>query len=333
MTIWARQRGLVAESARGVDQAAWDGALVALGGTVFHSSAWARYAVANQPGVTPLFLWVRRDDGKTVAMALAFCSRPLLGGRLAVARACWADALPAIATDSRGAMGDVLALLEASARSRGAATLTVGSFGYCGGAEALPGRGYALRPRMEFELSLEGSEAEVWRALGDKRRNIRRARRLGVVVRDLPAEEAVAALNRLRAESAARIERRGGRPVGQFQPEKFEAVRVLLESGLGRIVGGVVKGTVESAILFTWFNGLVYYAMAGHSRSGLDAQAPSLVIWEAMCRARAEGFQRLNLGGCGTEAVDPRSSEHGLYRYKKACAPSCGVRFLGDYKA
>jgi lipid II:glycine glycyltransferase (peptidoglycan interpeptide bridge formation enzyme) len=48
-----------------------------------------------------------------------------------------------------------------------------------------------------------------------------------------------------------------------------------------------------------------------------ETQAPSLLLWEMARRFKSEGIQRLNLGGCGIDALEESSPEHGVYVYKK----------------
>jgi hypothetical protein len=139
----------------------------------------------------------------------------------------------------------------------------------------------------------------------------------GVHVKELPADEGVSHLRRLQAASFERIVRRGGPLFVPLDPSRPDPTEALTRAGLGRIVGGFVQGVCVSASFFTTFNGLAYDALLGHDAKAFETQAPSLVIWEMARRFKGEGIQRLNLGGCGIDALEELSSEHGVYVYKK----------------
>jgi len=59
----------------GVSPPGWDDQLRAVGGTIFHCSAWAEYVAAEQRNVTPLFLQLVEHDARPLAFALAFHER------------------------------------------------------------------------------------------------------------------------------------------------------------------------------------------------------------------------------------------------------------------
>ncbi len=134
----------------------------------------------------------------------------------------------------------------------------------------------------------------------------------------LPPQEGLNELRRLQAASSGRIERRGGPRIGLVGAASDDPVRVLLDSGVARIIGARVGSAVVSAALFTLFNGRVYQHLAGHDDTALKTQAPTLLYWESIRRYRMEGAKRFNLGGCKLEAIEPGSSEHGVYCYKRA---------------
>jgi lipid II:glycine glycyltransferase (peptidoglycan interpeptide bridge formation enzyme) len=104
---------------------------------------------------------------------------------------------------------------------------------------------------------------------------------------------------------------------------RTDPISVLLDAGIGRILAARFEGVYVSAALFTRFNGLVYYNLAGHTDVGLRSQAPTLLLWEAMQRYRREGARTFNLGGCAADAADAGSPEHGVYAYKRALASQC----------
>ena len=300
------------------DPACWDASVCAVGGTVFHSSAWAHYVVLERGNAVPQFFTLYGEGGAIVGVALGFraqSGRALLGpisGRL------WLDAVPAVLGGDPGTLRAFVRHLEEYASAAGAVELAVGSFAYRGGSDALEDLGFELRRRFEFELALDPPEEALWSALEHKRRkNVKKGLRLNVTVTDLTGDEGIAELRRLQSASGERIAQRGGPRIGTHS-SSIDPIAVLLEAGVARIIGAKLDGRWVSAGLFTCFNGLVYHTLSGHEQVALETQAPTLLLWETIKRYRREGARRFNLGGASIGAVDPRSPEHGVYEYKRA---------------
>ena len=296
----------------------WDTQVEAMGGTVFHAACWADYTAAGQPNATPIFYTLLSGDGEPLGAALGFRYRSPrrllsgLSGRLAF------DAMPAVKKDDPHALKEFVSLIEDDARAHHDAVLVLGSFASPNGADVLKACGYEVTPRLEFELDLARTEDDLWTGMEHKRRkNIKKARRKNVTIDEPAPAEAVAHLRRLQGESSRRIVARGGRDITFQGAGPRDPVQTLLDVGVSRLVCARVNGKVESAGLFTAFNGLVYHMLSGHSRAGLKAQAPTLLLWETLKRYKAEGMKRLNLGGCSADAVNEGSPEHGVYRYKR----------------
>jgi len=305
-----------------VDRKQWDERVLSLGGTVFHSAAWAEYTSAAYPGASPLFMTMISKDGQTTGVALGFQLRATsrlmrrFSGRL------WLDATPVVA--DRTKLGEFLHFIEKHGRDSGDVELQIGSFASYGGAKALDEMGFQLTSRLEFELDLALSEEELWDALDYKRRkNVRKAERKGVSLRDLDGEEAVNELRRLQAASSRRIVDRGGHDIAYRDDPRLDPVHVLVRQPVTRVVAAEVEGEGVSAGLFTCFGGLVYHTLSGHSKKAFDTQAPTFLLWETIKRYRREGAQRFNFGGCSADAVREDSPEHGVYVYKNAFGAEC----------
>jgi lipid II:glycine glycyltransferase (peptidoglycan interpeptide bridge formation enzyme) len=219
---------------------------------------------------------------------------------------------------SPGTLSRFVSLIERHARQSGDVTFQVGSFSSPGTQTVLGSLGFSLSRRLEFELDLTKEEKSLWDGMEPaRRRNIKKAIKHGVEVRELPADEGVSHLRRLQAASFERIARRGGPAFVRLDPSRPDPIQSLTSVGFGRIVGGFVEGVCVSASFYSTFNGLAYDALLGHDTKAFETQAPSLVIWEMARRFKSEGFKRLNLGGCGIEALEESSPEHGVYAYKK----------------
>ena len=307
-----------------VDGERWDAALREIGGTIYHSSVWARYIRAASPNAAPRFMTLTSEDGNTVGMALGFQERSrhrLLAPLTGHVRF---ESMPAVGEEDGGILTEFLRLVESYALDLGSAELTVGSYASFQGARSLAELGFDVTKRVEFELDLGPSEDDLWNGLEYKRRkNIKKAKRSGVAIRGLPPDQAVPVLRSLQGESSKRIVARGGPDISFHGEAERDAANALLESGIGRVVGAEVDGQVVSAGLFTCFNGLVYHTLSGHSREALKTQAPTLLLWETILRYKQEGAARLNFGGCSIGAIEEDSPEHGVYAYKKAFGGHC----------
>jgi hypothetical protein len=300
-----------------VDPVSWNASLRACHGTVFHTVEWARYVQAEEPGARPEFLALVDGDGSILGQALVFHSRssrmlakPLTGRR-------WLEALPAVKDGAPATLSRFLTLIESRAREEGDITLDVGSFASPKSQAVLSPLGFSLAQRLEFELDLTRDEKTFWDSMENRRqRNIKKAMKAGVEVKELPADEGVSHLRRLQAASFERIAERGGPAWVPLDSSRPDPTVALISAGFGRIVGAFVDGVCVSASFFTTFNGLAYDALLGHDAKAFETQAPSLVIWEMARRFKAEGIPRLNLGGCPIDAMNESSPEHGVYVYK-----------------
>lgn len=301
------------------DPAAWDRAIAREGGTVFHTTAWARYVAAETAGARPLFVTWPADGDTSTGRALAFQMRspaPLLR---ALSGRVWLDTPPLVQHADPASRRRALEDLETAARRLRAVELLVGSFAAPPIQDDLLELGFTVHGRFEFEIDLCEPDDRLLSAMEPQRRNkIRKAGRSGVEIRPLKGYEGLAELRRVQQESARRIARRGGPALDLPDAQNDrDPARVLLDAGVARLVGAFVDGACVSASLFTCFNGVVYHALSGHAGGALKTQAPTLVIWETMRQCREDGFTRFNLGGCSAAAQDESSPEHGVYVYKK----------------
>jgi CelD/BcsL family acetyltransferase involved in cellulose biosynthesis len=309
----------------GTAPADWDARLLAAGGTVFHSRAWADYTQAEQRGTTALYITLRGADGGAAAMALAFLDRSRHRLVARITGSMWLDSYPVVtAAGERDSVRLLLQDLVRWAKHHGVLELSIGSFASPQGDVSLADLGFSETHRLEFELAVQQTDDALSSGLEYKRRkNLNKARRLGVQIVELDADAGVAALRRMQAASSERIERRGGPRIGRASDPRRDPVRDLLRHGVGRLIGAVVDGEVVSASLFTRFGSLVYHTLSGHGPKALETQAPTLLIWETIRRYRDEGAERFNFGGCSADAAREDSPEHGVYVYKRAFGADC----------
>jgi hypothetical protein len=311
-------KALQIEVSDAIDAAEWDDSVMRLGGSIFHSSTWAGYVQAQQPNARPRFARFLSSDDDLVGLCLMFAEvspRKVLApltGRL------WTEAAPVVKNGSADAASALAEAIEGYARKQALATIVIGSFGGAAGTAAFAIPGFQHTRFWEFVHDLSASEETLWDRMEYKRhKNIRKAERMGVVLEDCNGEEGLAELRRLQGDSSERIVARGGKNISRKGEPDADPVRVLLDSGLARIVCAKVDGQVVSAGLFTLFNGLVYHTLSGHSEAALRSQAPTFLLWQTIKRYKAEGALRFNFGGCNAAATEEGHPEHGVCAYKQ----------------
>jgi len=310
----------------------WDKKICSVGGTIFHSSTWAKYIVAGAPHVVPQFISLISDDGELLGAALGFKQGAMNKLFRRFKKSLWFDAIPVLRAHDEKTMYEFLQLIERHVQGSGYGELSIGSFASRDVSAEMGRLRFSLTRRFEFELNLDLPEAELWEGMSYKRRkNIKKALRLGVTIHLLPGEEGVRELRRLHIDTSQRILKRGGPNIPLFNTYKQDPVNILIASGKARIICASINGTVVSAGLFTLFNDLAYYNLSGHSQRALETQAPTLLLWESIKKHRDDGAKRFNLSGCKSSAVNKNSSEHGVYTYKKAFGAKT-IRCSSGYK-
>src|SRR5713226_9314018 len=95
-----------------MDPVSWDASVCALGGTVFHSSAWARFVVIGHDNAVPQFITLYDDNGGIVGVALGFRTQSRRSILRSISGRLWLDALPAVHSRDRGTLRVFLQHLE-----------------------------------------------------------------------------------------------------------------------------------------------------------------------------------------------------------------------------
>jgi CelD/BcsL family acetyltransferase involved in cellulose biosynthesis len=143
-------------------------------------------------------------------------------------------------------------------------------------------------------LPLDRAESDVFAALhpNQVRRNIRRAQRAGVTVREGHAEADVTEVfYRLHTRTRHRL----GVPV---QPLRYFRLlwRRLLEPGLGTVLIAELGGVPVAAGVFLAFGGTCIYKYGASDERHLDARPNHLLFWEAIRWAMARGCRTFDFG-------------------------------------
>jgi len=295
----------------------WDEQLHALDGPVFHSIAWSRFSTAQQRALRPVFFRLVDADAAVFGQALGFVQRAKFG----LGNVLTLEALPTVRDGDRSTLLAFLDEIEQYGLRQRIDCVSFGSYGALPGTETLWRPSDSRTERFEFLFDLQGeTEAEQFSRFPSNRRNkIRQAERRGVTVREQSDAEGVRLLWRVQADSVQRIKQRGGPDLTGVRRSDAtsDPYQILLEAGVARLYAVLSGEEPLSAGFYTFFAGRVYNTLAGHSREGLRADSGTVLNWHVMCQSRAAGFREFNLGGCGGDAVDESSPEHGVYSYKK----------------
>ena len=284
----------------------WDALAVTLGGGYFHTHAEALCNAASGGG-EPLFVKGLNQAGQCVG---------LLTGNLAMSRVwpfsrycgyAMLQGLPATADGSEASQRAFMEALEAHLRDRGAFSIRVYSYDSPQSEQVLGGLGYRLTPRVEFLMDLTASVEELWSCLrGQRRTDIRKAEKLGVVTRVENTLEAYEQVYEFQAVSLRRH--------GVAKCEASEAVRrarlIRLQSGHIDVLVSYHEGKAVNASIFGTFNRRPYYLISGASELGYKVCGPAHLLWTAIRLYQDQGARCLNLGAA-------LQGQDGVYKFKE----------------
>jgi GNAT superfamily N-acetyltransferase len=303
------------EIQKGHPPASWDDHILALDGSIFHTSHWAAYLA--RPGVEPWFV-LERDGDAVAGAALALRSqstRPLIGRFF---RSMSVTAHPATRGGDAGRSARFLQAVEEEARRHGCADIALESWMSAASPIRPSEFGYREHERVEFQADLRLGPEKLWSALKkDQRERIRHLERDGMTVA-LGSERSDLSL--LRAMQESTQERRQQKGQG-YELEGGEAFfdRVherLVRPGLGRLFLAKRDGEAVGGIFFHVWGGKAYSMFSGSTPEGYRAGAQTYLYWRAVERFLEEGLVLLNRGGVPASAAVEGDPLHGLYRFK-----------------
>jgi Acetyltransferase (GNAT) domain len=296
------------------DRIAWDTALAARGGSVFHSTAWAEYRTLRDEA-TPVFVqwWSERAADEPIALALGFqrpdprTLRGRLTGRLEF------DSPPA----SLENYPDLVSPLTRWARRRpGLVELRCGSF------DARTAWTPGALPRQTWRYEFVVPAADGAKLLTGMRKgarsSIHKALRIGVEVTACDDHDGLLCFSRLHAATVSRLREMKGvdQPVPDVE-RMAEELAVLIARNAGRVYLASFAGEPIAGCFFGLFSRSAYYLLSGAVARANGLGATGLALFVALDELAREGYTRLNLGGTAGDADDGQSPEHGLYSFKK----------------
>lgn len=224
-----------------------------------------------------------------------------------------ADCIP-LAIDRVGAIADV----EWALRSRGVSQFQLNSFAYDGASPIqLAPLGYVENSRCEFVLSLEPGLEATWNGMRPTLRNdIRRFERSGVECRVRSDDGVVSALHGIEQETALR-HRAQGKSGNPMREATYQALQEqLVKTGRARVYLAEENGVAIASVVVGVFGANAYYLYGGATPDGLSRNAPKGLLWFAIQQEFAVGVREFNLGGMSASAAEPKSLDHGLYKFK-----------------
>ena len=175
-----------------------------------------------------------------------------------------------------------------SLASRALTVVTSGAMAVRTGHKPLRRLGSNSRPRLEFVLPLLGRDDDLLLAglHHTKRQKIRSARKRGLAVREMSDPSGVECLLKLQRCSSRRIVARGGQDISYPGDARAHPVNLLLRDGTAKILVAFEGDEALNAVATTFFNGVAYDLLSGHSDRGFELQSGTFVIWSAMRRFR-----------------------------------------------
>jgi hypothetical protein len=261
----------------------------------FHTRAWAR-VLRDTYGFVPSY-FLSGSDGRDLTVLPILEVDSWLTGRRGVSLP-FTDECPAIARDADSFRQVFERALEFG-RSRRWRYLEIRGGGefLCGASPSTSYYGHGL--------GLLGGEKRVFFGLDSSVRSaIRKADQSGLTVEFSRDMDGMRAYYRLHCATRRRL---GAPP----QPYSFfiEIFRNVLEKGLGWLVVARHKGTPVAAAVFFCFERTVIFKFGASDEAFLQLRPNNRVMWEAIRRAIAEGFELLDFGRTSM-------GNEGLRRYK-----------------
>ena len=279
----------------------------ARGGDVVQAGAWGRSKDAM--GFAAAIAVSHGADGRIEGGGLVVARRvAVFGGKLPVATVAYIARGPLVEGADPSRIDRVLDAVEATARGLGVGHLVVQPPAGGAAVEArLAARGYdagatAVAPACTLVIDLEPDLDALFAAMSSsQRRNLRKAKKLGVQVR----RAGDADLATFHALQVATAERQGYQPLSlAYLESQWRALRPL---GAAEIFLAATPDAPERPIagsLVTAFAGTVTDKIQGWTGEAPALQPNVACLWEAIAWAKAEGFRRFDLGGIARPAAE-----------------------------
>jgi lipid II:glycine glycyltransferase (peptidoglycan interpeptide bridge formation enzyme) len=221
----------------------------------------------------------------------------------------WSAPTVKAATGSQPTLRDV-----APDETDGRALAAVDVLGALGWSQPPPsGAGFGdVQPRFVFQLPLDRPEADLLKGFNQLwRRNIKKAEKLGVQVREGGADD-LPAFHEVYVETA---DRDGFLPRGLAYFQKmWTSLRAESEHRI-RLYLATQGGTVHAATLTSQVNGHCWYTYGASTTAGRDLRPSNAIQWRMIRDAAAAGARTYDMRGI-TDTLDPKDPLFGLLQFK-----------------
>lgn len=189
---------------------------------------------------------------------------------------------------------------------------------------AVPGR--TLFAPNTFVIDLTPDEEVLSENCKSKTRyNIRLAKKNGVTVVEDTTQAGLEEYLKLLAETTDRQ--------GFYAHDEayFRKMWEIIEpTGMIRLLKAVWQGkTLAAWILFIW-NGVAYYPYGASTRENREVMASSLLMWEAILFAKANGCRSFDLWGSLGLNPNPKDQWYGFHRFKEGFGAQL-MQAIGTY--
>lgn len=313
------------ECTSAVESQQWDELAAGLGGSFFHCYAHAAYE-SRRPNVEPYFVKAFDGQKECVGVAVGTISSPRYWPFSQFCRVASFAALPATRNGTAKSERTILQALERELRRKGIFRIEVGSCESKNSVEVLSALGYDLKSRAEFYMDLRAAAGDIWKSFSKECRNtIRKAMKAGMESRRERGVPNVFRLQELQAEAM----RRHGVEIQPHEGNAAAIKEILLDKGRGILFMGYYAESAVCASLCSVFSRKAYYAASGSSELGRKNAGPAFLIWKMIESLKADGVERLNLGGA-PNPDDNDTRAYGLYRFKRDFGATAVVQPAGS---
>ena len=160
--------------------------------------------------------------------------------------------------------------------------------------------GYKLVPRYTYQIDIDKTEEEIWAEFAENtRRDIKKAQKSNIIIQPHSNFDTLMNIG----------ERSWGTNVKNVKPEQYSALKNVYnhfaqtaESYLLTANSG--NGDIAAGILFFAFKDTTIYYFGGTAPEYKHSGAMSLIIWEAIKKARNSGYKVFDFDGSMIEPIE-----------------------------
>jgi serine/alanine adding enzyme len=164
----------------------------------------------------------------------------------------------------------------------------------------LQGSGFVHEGHLNFLIDLQRPTEEIWSSLhGNVRTNVRKARRMGVVVKEVTSLDKVPAAYSLLSKVYEHIQ------IPLAPPSLFEtAFEVLHPRGMIKLLMACVEDTCVGVAIRLLYKGMIHAWYAGAMRDYGSYKVNELLNWHILEWGTQNGFRCFDFGGAGKPDQD-----------------------------